>query len=258
MYPWLHLGPATISTYSLCFLAAYIVGGLVTYFEARRIGRATEEVLQVAQAALGGGVIGAKLSMLIFLGPDTFFHNLDKLWYSGQAWTGGFFGGYFGVLLIKRIKGIRYSTGDIFALGIPLAQAIGRLGNLLGGDPFGWKSALPWALPDRYGTLRQPTALYELVLDLALFAVIWRLRDRMPRRGDLFNLYVVCYLSLRFALDFTRSTDFDPQRIFGLTTVQVLYAVALPVFAYKLWRSFSMARAAGRVAAQAHVETQAA
>src|SRR5262249_11817174 len=156
------------------------------------------------------------------------------------------------------IKGIRYSTGDIFALGIPLAQAIGRLGNLLGGDPFGWRSTLPWALPDRYGMLRQPTALYELILDLALFVVIWRLRDRMPRRGDLFNLYVVCYLSLRFALDFTRSTDFDPQRFFGLTTVQVLYAVALPVFAYKLWRSFSLARAAGRIGMQAGVETRAA
>ncbi len=34
MYPWLHLGPFAISTYSLLFLCAFIVGGIVTYYEA--------------------------------------------------------------------------------------------------------------------------------------------------------------------------------------------------------------------------------
>jgi prolipoprotein diacylglyceryltransferase len=241
MYPWLHLGFIVLSTYSLCFLAAYIVGGLITYHEAKRLGRATEEVLQVALAALGGGVLGAKLSMLLFLGPGTFIKDLPVLVFSGQSWTGGFFGGYFGVLLIKRLKGIRYSTGDIFAPAIPLAQAIGRLGNLLGGDPFGLPSSLPWAIRLRDGVPRQPSALYELLLDLALFVVIWRLRDRLPHAGDLFTLYVVCYLSLRFLVDFTRA---DPRVLLGLTLVQVLYAVALPLFAYKLWRSFHAARAA--------------
>ena len=26
MYPWIHLGPVRVSTYSLCFLAAYAIG----------------------------------------------------------------------------------------------------------------------------------------------------------------------------------------------------------------------------------------
>jgi len=248
MYPFLHLGPLTLSTYSLCFLAAYAVGGLVTYREARRQRRATEEILQVALAALAGGVIGAKLSMLIFLGPQNFIRDLPTLWYSGQAWTGGFFGGYFAVLLIKRIKGISYSTGDIFAPAIPLAQAIGRLGNILTGDPFGLPTTLPWAVAFPNGVFhdavpRHPSALYELALDLALFVVIWRLRDRLPRRGDLFNLYVVSYCALRFLVDFTRA---EPRVLLGLTMVQLLYAVAIPVFSYKLWVSFRLAYAARR------------
>ncbi|MFI5271824.1 MAG: prolipoprotein diacylglyceryl transferase [Ktedonobacterales bacterium] len=243
MYPWLHLGPATISTYSICFLLAYITGGLVTYWEARRRHRATEELLQVALGALVGGMLGAKLSMLIFLGPGTFIKDLPYLWYSGQAWTGGFFGGYAGVLLVKRWRHITYSTGDVFALAIPLAQAIGRLGNLLGGDPFGLPSTLPWAVV-QHGVRRQPTALYELLLDLALFVVLLRLRDKLPHSGDVFTLYVVCYLGLRFLLDFTRA---DPHVLLGLTMVQVLYAIALPTFAYKLWRSFQ-ARQRERVA----------
>jgi phosphatidylglycerol---prolipoprotein diacylglyceryl transferase len=243
MYPWIHLGPVAISTYSLCFLCAYVVGGYVTYREAQRLGRATEAILQVALGALAGGLVGTKASMLLFLGPEVFFRSLSSLWFSGQAWTGAFFGGYLGVLLVKRWKGITYSTGDIFALALPLAQAIGRLGNLLGGDPFGLPSNLPWAIMQD-GVRRHPTALYELILDLALFVLIWRLRDKMPHAGDLFVVYVIGYLSLRFCLDFTRDpiTNHEPARLLGLTFVQVIYALSLPYFVYKLVRSFRLAR----------------
>jgi phosphatidylglycerol:prolipoprotein diacylglycerol transferase len=253
MYPFIHIGPLAISTYSLCFFCAYAVGGYVTYHEAKRLNRATEEILQVALGALAGGLIGAKLSMLLFLGPQTFIKDLPFLWYSGQAWTGGFFGGYAGVLLVKRWKHITYSTGDIFAPAIPLAQAIGRLGNLLGGDPFGLPSTLPWAIT-QYGVRRQPSALYEVLLDLALFALIWRLRGKLPHAGDLFTLYVIGYLSLRFFVDFTRA---DPHVLLGFTMVQVLYALALPWFIYKLVRSFRLAQRE-RAAVAATATTEAA
>ena len=238
MYPWLHLGPYALSTYSLLFLCAYAAGGIVTYREAHRQHRATEALLRVALGALAGGMIGAKLSMLVFLGPATFVKDLPYLWYSGQAWTGGFFGGYAGVLLAKRLQRITYSTGDVFALGLPLAQAIGRLGNVLGGDPFGLSSTLPWAIV-QHGVRRQPSALYELLLDMGLFLVILRLRDRLPRPGDLFKLYVVGYCSLRFLVDFTRA---DSHVLPGLTLVQVLYVPAIVWFGYRLWSSYRLNR----------------
>ena len=240
MYPWLRLGSFALSMYSLMFLCAFIAGGIVTYLEAKRLNRATEAILRVALGALAGGLIGAKLSMLVFLGPATFIKDLPYLWYSGQAWTGAFFGGYAGVLIVKRFNSITYSTGDIFALALPLAQAIGRLGNLLGGDPFGLPSNLPWAIT-QYGVRRQPSALYELVLDMILFIVILRLRDKLPRSGDLFKLYVVSYCSLRFLVDFTRA---DPHVLWGLTLVQVLYAPTIIFFGYQLWASFRQIRQA--------------
>ena len=243
MYPWLHLGPVTVSTYSLLFLCAFIVGGIVTYSEAKRQHRASEAILRVALGALIGGVIGAKLSMLIFLGPATFIKDLPYLWYSGQAWTGAFFGGYTGVLIVKRWNNIQYSTGDVFALALPLAQAIGRLGNLLGGDPFGLPSNLPWAIT-QYGVRRQPSALYELLLDLVLFVIILRFRDKMPRPGDLFKLYVVGYCSLRFMVDFTRA---DPRILVGLTLVQVLFAFTFVAFGYQLMKSFRESRQARKI-----------
>jgi prolipoprotein diacylglyceryltransferase len=247
MYPWIHLGHTAISTYSLLFLCAYIAGGSMAYAEARRRGRATEEMLQVALGALAGGMIGAKISMLIFLGPGTWIRDLPHLWYSGQAWTGAFFGGYAGVVLVKRWRGIPYSTGDIFVLGLPLAQAIGRVGNLLGGDPFGLPSALPWAIV-QHGVRRQPSALYEAVLDLALLALLFALRDRMPRAGDLFRLYVVGYCSFRFLVDCTRA---DMRPLCNLTIVQLLYLPTIAWFSYVLWRSYRDRRARRRVTAAA-------
>jgi phosphatidylglycerol---prolipoprotein diacylglyceryl transferase len=238
MYPWLHVGPYAIATYSLLFLCAYSVGAVVTYYEAKRQRRATEAILRVSLGALTGGLIGAKASMLIFLGSETFIKDLPYLWYSGQAWTGAFFGGYLGVLIVKRFSHIRYPTGDIFALALPLAQAIGRLGNLLGGDPFGLPSTQPWAIM-QYGVRRQPSALYEMLLDLVLFAIILRLRDKMPRPGDLFKLYVVGYCSFRFLVDFTRA---DPRVLLGLTLVQVLYAPTIVGFSFSLLRSYRESR----------------
>jgi prolipoprotein diacylglyceryltransferase len=79
MYPWLSLGPLVISTYSLCFLCAFLVGGLLTSHEIKRQHRATEAILRVALGALAGGLLGAKLSMLIFLGPATFIKDLPSL-----------------------------------------------------------------------------------------------------------------------------------------------------------------------------------
>jgi phosphatidylglycerol:prolipoprotein diacylglycerol transferase len=199
MYPWLHLGPYTLSTYSLLFLCAYTVGGIVTYYEAKRQHRATEAILRVALGALAGGLVGAK----------------------------------------ERFNHINYPTGDVFALALPLAQAIGRLGNLLGGDPFGLPSNLPWAIT-QYGVRRQPSALYEMLLDLLLFTVIWRMRDKMPRAGDLFKLYVIGYCSFRFLVDFTRA---DPRVFLGFTLVQVLYALTIVGFSYSLWNSYRESRA---------------
>jgi phosphatidylglycerol:prolipoprotein diacylglycerol transferase len=182
--------------------------------------------------------------MLIFLGPQTFIHDLPYLWYSGQAWTGGFFGGYAGVLLVKRLWHITYATGDVFALALPVAQAIGRLGNLLGGDPFGLPTSLPWGVL-QHGVVRQPSAGYELILDLALFALLYALRDRMWRSGDLFNLYALGYCALRFLVDFTRA---DPHVLWGLTLVQFIDAIAVIQFGVMLLRSYLRHRAVAVVA----------
>ena len=82
------------------------------------------------------------------------------------------------------------------------------------------------------------------MLDLLLFIIIMRLRDKMPRPGDLFKLYIVGYCSLRFVVDFTRA---DPRVLAGFTLVQVLYAFTVIAFGYQLIKSFREVRRARKI-----------
>ena len=89
------------------------------------------------------------------------------------------------------------------APAIPLAQAIGRLGNWFNQEVFGRPSDLPWALqispenrpaayPDQ--PTFHPTFLYEGLWNLGLAILLIRLsRRRQMRDGQLFALYVLGY-----------------------------------------------------------------
>ncbi len=56
------IGPVDIQSYTVALLTAFLVVGWLSYREARRRLRLTEDTLLVGSVALLGGVIGAKLS----------------------------------------------------------------------------------------------------------------------------------------------------------------------------------------------------
>jgi phosphatidylglycerol---prolipoprotein diacylglyceryl transferase len=214
-------------------LAAVLLGGWLTYREAQRRGRLNENALMVGAVGLLAGVIGAKTSMVIFLGPGEFWRLLPTIPSHGAAWTGALIGGYLGVVLAERPLKVTECTGDLLAPFIPLSMAIGRLGNFLAGDAYGTPTSLPWSIYQA-GAYRHPVQLHELALDLALFAVLWRWRHRTTRNGQLFRMYVLGYAIIRFPLEFLRYQP-TPQAFLGLTLVQWLCVVAVVGFGYQLF-----------------------
>lgn len=227
------LGPFELHAYTVCMLAAVWLGGWLTYREAQRRMRLSEATLMVGAMGLVGGVVGAKLSMLAFLGPAEFWRQLPTLPFHGAALTGALIGGYVSVVLTERALKLGRCTGDLVAPFIPLGQAIGRLGNFLAGDAYGLPTGLPWGVV-MAGEQRHPVQLYELALDLALFAVLWRLRYRSFRDGELFRLYMVGYALIRFPLEFLRYQP-TPVPFLGLTLVQWLCIAAALGFGYQLY-----------------------
>jgi phosphatidylglycerol:prolipoprotein diacylglycerol transferase len=95
------------------------------------------------------------------------------------------------------------------------------------------------------GVYYTPIPVYEIVMNLAIFAVVWRLRRRNLPDGALFLFYLVLYASGRFLVTFWSSYEI---LALGLNQAQwvsiVAIAVATPWLLY-LVRQRSTHRAQG-------------
>jgi prolipoprotein diacylglyceryltransferase len=225
-----------VSSYAVFVGAAFLVAVLVRRSEQRRLGFDRDPRMRaVSLGALVGAMIGAKVGMLLFT-PEA-MHDLVaamlRFDFSGKTVIGGLVGGYAGVELAKKAVGVTRRTGDTFAVAVPLAQAVGRVGCFLHGCCWGSSCALPWAVPMHDG-LRHPVQLYEAALDLALAAWLFAIRRRDLPEGDLFRRYVVGYAAIRFTMEFFRG---DPSWMLGpLNAPQWIAVVAGLGFAALLVR----------------------
>jgi phosphatidylglycerol---prolipoprotein diacylglyceryl transferase len=233
-----YLGPVTISSYTFCMLAAFLIVGWLAYSEAKRRGRLNEDTLVVGSVAMLAGILGAKLSMLVFLGPIEFWRELPTILAHGSALFGGLTVAFFAVMITEYALKIERCTGDLIAPFLPLGQAIGRMGNFLAGDAYGSPSSLPWSVYQA-GAYRHPAQLYELVLDLLLFAFLYRRRYSSFRDGELFSLYIAGYSLIRFPLEFLRYQP-TPLDFLGLTLVQWM---CLAGFLWSSYRLYNLRRA---------------
>lgn len=227
------LGPFEIHAYTVCLLAAIAVVGGLTYVEAKRRFRLNDDLLTVGIVGLLGGVLGAKLGMLVFLGPTAFWRDILTLPAHGATYSGALFGGYVAVVLTERALGMERCSGDLVAPFLPFGQAIGRLGNFLAADAYGLPTSLPWGIYQA-GAWRHPVQLYELISDLILGAILWRRRDTSFRDGELFRGYVLGYAIIRFPIEFLRYQP-TPVPFLGLTLVQWLCIASVLGFGYQAY-----------------------
>ena len=212
------VGPLSLRAYGLMIalgvLAAVELGR--RRFAAK--GLDPDDVSAIALWAVPAGLIGARLYHVI-----TDWKRFQGDWWSAFAvWQGGLgvpggilLGTLVGVWVAKR-RGIDLGlAADALAPAIPLAQAIGRLGNWFNQEVFGRPTDLPWGLeidpqyrPDRYidSSTFHPTFLYEALWNLALVVVlIWLDRKGVVRRGRLFAVYILGYGLGRFWVESLRS-----------------------------------------------------
>ena len=85
--------------------------------------------------------------------------------------------------------------------------------------PFGFAYTSPNAMVPQLGVYYTPMPVYELVVNLGIFALLWQLRKRNWPDGRLFLVYLTLYSVERFFLAFTSSYQI---LAFGLTQSQVV------------------------------------
>ncbi len=192
----------------LVTLLAYLVAIGLVVAEARRRRLATEGMGYLGVAGLAGGVVGARLAHWLLVDPQALLaYPLGPfdIRYGGRTILGGVLGGWLAVEAAKRWLGIRRSTGDLFAPALAAGEAVGRIGCFLNGCCYGQPTRVPWACY-QHDALRHPTQLYTMAWCLAMFVLLWRWRDRLPREGDLFRRYLVMWGLGRFVIEFWRDS----------------------------------------------------
>ncbi|RQX00765.1 prolipoprotein diacylglyceryl transferase [Micromonospora inaquosa] len=235
------LGPVPIRAYALCIIAGIVLACWVTERRLRQRGVAPGAVLDIAVWAVPAGIIGARIYHVI-TSPEKYFGaggdpmKAFAIWEGGLGIWGAVAGGAIGAWIAARQLGIPFSVvADALAPGLPLAQAVGRIGNWFNNELFGGRTTLPWGLeihrmdPDNPGHalrddagqpilepgLYQPTFLYEALWNLGVVALVLILDRRLKLgRGRAFALYVMGYTVGRFWIELMR-TD-DANQILGL------------------------------------------
>ena len=239
------IGPLQLRAYGLAIAVGVLVAVWIAQRRYARRGGDPEALTAIAMWAVPMGLVGARLYHVItdyqrFQGR---WWRVIEVWEGGLGIPGGLIAGVATGVVIARRRGLDVPTLlDVVAPAIPIAQAIGRLGNWFNQELYGRASDLPWAVridpqhrPDglEHVATYHPTFLYEAVWNVALAALLVRLdRTGRLRRGQLFVLYVAGYALGRLWVEALR---IDPaNEILGLRvniwTSLVTLAIAAAVF----------------------------
>ncbi len=204
----LHLGPLVFRAYGLCIAVGVLAGVAVTQRRWARKGGDPADIAAIATASVIAGLVGARLYHVItdWRRFEGHWFDVVKVWEGGLGIPGGLVLGVLTGVYLARKRGMHIPSAlDSVAPALPVAQAIGRLGNWFNQELFGGPTNLPWGLeidavhrPVGYENVAtfHPTFLYEALWNLALagLLVAWDNRHSTARHpGRLFALYVGGY-----------------------------------------------------------------
>jgi prolipoprotein diacylglyceryl transferase len=224
-----HLGPIPIRAYALCILAGIALAWYLIRRRWARLAGDTEKLENVLLGTVVCGIIGARLYYVLVEYPELFFgrrgtwYHMFYVWQGGLGIWGGLAVGALAAYLLCRHYNFRFSVlADCLAPAVPLAQALGRVGNYFNQELYGLPTDLPWGLEidaahrvagyASFATFH-PTFLYEALFNIALAAFLVVVVERRWQwgRGKLFATWIVGYAIGRFCLEFVR---IDPAKEF--------------------------------------------
>jgi phosphatidylglycerol:prolipoprotein diacylglycerol transferase len=232
------VGHFMVRWYALIVLAAIVTGVTLTAREAQRRGFRAEDIYDAAVWVVLAGLLGARLFHVLDHWGHEFAANPVRalyVWEGGLAIWGAVAGGLITlVLLARKNRWNLPSLLDLFAPALVLGQAIGRLACVITGDavgrptngPFGLAYTNPHAMVKELGVYYTPTPIYEFMMNMVIFAILWRLRKNRLPDGALFFLYLSLYSVGRFIISIWSSYQ---TFAFGLNQAQFFSVAALLV-----------------------------
>lgn len=192
--------------------------------------------------------------------------------FSGLTYYGGLICAGIAILVYAKRKKIAIiHLLDAMATTMMLAYALGRVGCQVSGDgdwgisninpkPFSWLPDWLWAYRYPHNVLGDgvpirgcvgqycnqlqvpvyPTALYEIIICLILFFILWAIRKKVTIPGYLFGIYLIFNGLERFFIEKIRvNTKYDllPFKPTQAELISIILIISGVVFIYKSWKN---------------------
>lgn len=257
MHPKLiEIGSFFIPSYGFFVALGVFLALYVAKVRARGDGLEGTRVFDMGLTIVIAALVGSKLT-LVLIHPGDFFRSFSSLINfirSGGVFYGGFIGGVLaGVILIRKYRLPIWKVADAYGAGLPLGQAVGRVGCIMAGCCWGKACELPWAVTftDPFAhevtgvplhLAIHPTQLYHLLGNLMIFFIVGAVYRRKIFAGQMFLLYAGLYAAFRFFIEFWRG---DPRGFpfhGPLSTSQVIALCVFPVVTVLMIRGYRSAR----------------
>ena len=192
-----------------------------------------ETIIDLAPYLIIFGIIGARLYYCI-LSYDFYLRfptEIIAIRHGGISIHGAILGGLIGLwIFAKRHKINPVKLCDVSAIGLSLAQAIGRWGNFFNSEAFGAPTNLPWKLyiapqyrPIPYQEYQyfHPAFLYESILDVVIFVILLALvkTGKLKKDGNLALIYLILYSIVRIIVE-----------MFRLDSVKYIFGMPVAIF----------------------------
>ena len=213
------IGNFVIYKYSLCILAAFLLGYILALKEAKKKGISKEFITDCMFYLIPVAIIGARLYYVLFsfneFKDDLF--EIVRVWDGGLAIHGGIISCLIFLIIYTKKHGINLlSFLDICAVSLVIGQAIGRWGNFFNQECYGpitsyseLKSLhIPNFIIDNMkidGFYHHPTFLYESLGCIIIFIILLILRRiKKLKDGSILGTYLIGYGIIRFFIESMR------------------------------------------------------
>ena len=246
------IGPFTVYSYGLMVGIGFIIASILLTKELKRKGLDQNLGSSITLLAVVFGISGSKILYLIenwsYFVRDPFGMAFSP---GGLTWYGGLILATLVIMLYTRRKKIPFlNVCDSASPSLALGYGVARIGCHLSGDgDYGIPTDLPWGAVYSKGTFPpskafeefpeivqqygvngvvpdtiavHPAPLYEFVIGVGLFLILWKLRTKYSADGKLFMMYLILSGVARFLVELIR---INPRILFGLSEAQVIALV---------------------------------
>jgi len=251
------IGPLSIRIYALIILASASLAVLLVWKLVDEKVRKLVALEDVLLATFIPAFIGARLYHVLtdFYLYQNHPEQIFMIWNGGLGIIGGVIGGAIGLMLYLKYKKVDVSSVlPAVLVALPLAQALGRIGNLFNYELYGlpYDGGLAMFVPEAFRTAPfsdisyyHPLFLYEMAGTLALSFLLFVMFRKKNNFTSMLVVYVCGYGAIRYLLDFLRIEG--NSGIMYLSYAQwfilaLLFAVVIFGLIYQAWHMIKYKR----------------